>query len=162
MSQNLEGLNLVELLDLLDPPPEPVRVAMTPQTSGWIVLGLVAVSLLAWGAVTLLRRYRSNAYRRAAVAELNALAHDGEDPAQIAVLLRRTALAAYPRGQVASLHGDDWLQFLDGHFPGDGFCKGPGRVLAAAPWRPVAADPALTALARDWMLTHHPQGAVEC
>jgi len=162
MSQHLEGLKLVELLDLLDPPPEPVRVAMTPQTSGWIVLGLVAALLLAWGAVTLLRRYRSNAYRRAALDELNALAHDGEDPAQIAVLLRRTALAAYPRGQVASLHGDSWLMFLDAHFPGEGFFAGPGRILAEAPWRPVAANPALTALARDWILRHRPQDHAQC
>ncbi|NIZ63039.1 DUF4381 domain-containing protein [Sedimentitalea sp. CY04] len=162
MSDHLNGLNLVELLDLLDPPPEPVRVAMVPQTSGWIVLGLVVALLLLWGAVTLLRRYRANAYRRAALGELNELTRDGEDPAQISVLLRRTALAAYPRGQVASLHGDNWLRFLDAHFPGEGFSTGPGQVLATAPWRPVAADPALTALARDWILTHHPQGAVEC
>ena len=162
MIQHLDGLNLVELLDLLAPPPEPIRVAMVPQTTGWIVLGGVVALLLLWGAVTLSRRYRANAYRRAALAELNALARDGEDPAQIAVLLRRTALVAYPRGQVASLHGDNWLGFLDAHFPGEGFSAGAGQVLATAPWRPVAADPALTELARDWILTHDPQGAVEC
>lgn len=162
MSQHLDGLNLVELLDLLEPVPEPVRVTMVPQTSGWVVLGLAVVLLLGWGAVTLLRRYRSNAYRRAAVGELNMLSRDGENPAHIAVLLKRTALAAYPRQQVASLHGDNWLRFLDAHFPGDGFCTGPGRVLATAPWRPVDADPALTALTRDWILRHHPQEDVEC
>ena len=162
MSQHLNGLNLVELLDLLEPVPEPERVAMVPQTSGWVVLGLAGGLGGVWGAVTLVRHYRSNAYRRAAVAELNALSRNGENPAHIAVLLRRTALAAYPRDQVASLHGDSWLRFLDAHFPGDGFCTGPGQVLATAPWRPVAADPAITALARDWILRHRPQGDVEC
>ena len=162
MSQNLEGLNLVELLDLLDPVPEPARVAMTPQTPGWIALGLVLLALLLWAAVILLRRYRANAYRRAALAELQALPRGQDTPAQIAVLLKRTALAAYPRDQVAGLHGDSWLRFLDAHFPGDGFCTGPGQVLALAPWRPTADDPALTALAREWILKHQPQVNSQC
>jgi Ca-activated chloride channel family protein len=162
MSQHLDGLNLVELLGQLEPVPEPVRVAMTPQTPGWIVLGLAVLGLVLWAAVILLRRHRSNAYRRAAMAELNVLSRTGNNPAEIAVLLRRTALAAYPRHQVASLHGDTWLRFLDAHFPGDGFCRGPGRDLAAAPWRPVEADPALTALARVWILTHQPIGKGQC
>jgi hypothetical protein len=162
MSQHLDGLNLVELLDLLEPMAEPTRVAMTPQTPGWIVLGLAMLGLFLWTAIALLRHYRSNAYRRAALAELQHLSRDGEQPAQIAVLLRRTALAAYPRDQVASLHGDAWLRFLDDHFPGEGFSTGPGHVLATAPWRPTAPDPAVTALARDWILRHRPQGDAPC
>ena len=35
MSQHLDGLNLVELLDALAPVPEPSAIAMTPQTVGW-------------------------------------------------------------------------------------------------------------------------------
>ena len=162
MSQHLDELNLVELLDLLEPVPEPLRVAMTPQTPGWLVLGLAVALLALWAAVKLLRNYRSNAYRRAALAELNMLSRTGEDPARIAVLLRRTALAAYPRDQVASLHGDSWLRFLDDCFPGDGFCTGPGQVLATAPWRPTVADPALTDLARDWIRRHHPRDDLQC
>lgn len=162
MSQHLEGLNLIELLDLLQPAPEPTRIAMTPQTPGWILLGIGLGFLLGWGLTRVWRRYTSNAYRRAALAELASLTLDGEDPAQIAILLKRTALAAFPRADVASLHGDSWLGFLDEHFPGDGFCHGAGKVLATAPWRPTTPDPALTALARDWILRHQPQAEVKC
>jgi hypothetical protein len=162
MSQHLEGLNLVELLNLLHPPAVPERIDMTPQTPGWIILAIALVLLLGWGFALILRRYRSNAYRRAALAELTYLSRTGNDPAEIAVLLKRTALAAFPRDQVASLHGESWLTFLDAHFPGEGFCHGAGRVLATAPWRPAAADPALSALARDWIRRHHIDTEPKC
>jgi len=32
---------------------------------------------------------------------------------QLPVLLKRTALSAYPRSQVAALSGSDWFQFLN-------------------------------------------------
>lgn len=162
MSQHLDGLNLVELLDLLEPVPQPMPISMAPQTPGWIVLAVLTLTLMLCATRYRLHRYRANAYRRAALAELELLIKTGESPAEISVLLRRTALVAYPRDQVASLHGDRWLRFLDAHFPGDGFSTGPGRILATAPWRPVAPDPALTALARDWICKHQRHSGEPC
>ena len=44
-------------------------------------------------------------------------------------LLKRVALVAYPRIDVASLTGDAWLGFLDGTLGTTDFSQGPGRVL---------------------------------
>ncbi len=147
----LQGKSLTQLMGLLREVPVPDPVPMWPQTPGWIVLGagvmLALAALIRWR----MRHHRANAYRRAALTELSGLQ---DDPAQIATLLRRTALAAFPRAQVAGLQGAEWLHFLDDSFAGDGFATGPGQILTTAPYRPTAPDPALTALARDWIRTH--------
>jgi Ca-activated chloride channel family protein len=151
MSDDLTGLGLIDLIDLLDPAPEPAPVSLMPATPAWIVLGAV----LALACILLLRRYRrharAEAYRRDALRALDAA---GEDPAAIAVVLRRAALSAYPRRDVAGLHGEAWLRFLDEAYGGTGFASGPGRVISTAPYRSVSADPGLAALARDWVRRH--------
>ena len=152
----LEGLNLVELLDLLEPVPEPEPVSMAPQTAGWVWLGVVLLLLLAVAVRAFVRHRRANAYRRAALAELDAA---GDDPARIAEIVRRTALRAFPRREVASVHGEDWLAFLDRTGRGAGFVSAPGRAMLAAPYRPVPPDPALASLARDWVRHHRPARA---
>lgn len=99
---SLSGLNDIEL------PPEPPHWPPAPE---WWAL---AVSLLLSGtvlAVQLLRRHRALAYRRAALAELAQLRAEG-DISELPALLKRVALAAYPRGEVASLSGGPWLEFL--------------------------------------------------
>jgi len=126
MTDAWDQLNLVELLDLLEPVPEPPPISMMPQTEGWIWLG--AVLLIGTGAAIrhILKRRRRNAYRRAALRELQACSGD---VAGLAGLVRRTALAAYPRKEVASLHGRDWLVFLDRSYGGDAFENGAGQLL---------------------------------
>lgn len=151
--------SLVDLLgqlhDIATPPP----VSLTPQTWAWAVaVGLVAAAL-ALAARAVLRRRRASAYRRAALAELDALAPAlaAGDPAALAgleTLLRRTALAAFPRAEVATLTGEAWAGFL-ARTGGD---FGPlGPALAAAPYRaPRDVDgAAAAAAARDWIRRHH-------
>lgn len=144
-------VNLNDLLNQLVMPAEPAPVPMVPQTWGWIVLALILLAFLAYGLWRYLRHRRDNAYRRAALRLLDTC---GDDPARIAEILRRTALVAYPRIQVASLAGDDWLKFLDRHARGSRFQR-TGRDLALAPYCHVPADPALTRQARDWVRRHH-------
>jgi hypothetical protein len=151
MSTDLDGLNLFELLDLLQPVSEPPAIAMTPQTPGWILMGLALVVLVVWGVRHVHARYRAGAYRRAALAELP---DTGDDAACIAALLRRTALAGFPRQAVAGLTGPDWLAFLDRSYGGTGFSHGPGQAIATAPYRETLTDPALTTLAQDWIKRH--------
>lgn len=152
MSAHLEGLGLVDLLDLLEPVPEPMAVPLTPQTPGWIVLGLVVVAIGWWIGARALRHWRANAYRRAALARL---AQCGDDPAELARLVRQTALAGFGRRAVAARTGADWLAFLDATVGGTGFSEGPGRVLIRAPYSPDSTpDAALTALVRDWIRGH--------
>ncbi|MDJ0858668.1 MAG: DUF4381 domain-containing protein [Dinoroseobacter sp.] len=152
MSEEFEGLGLVELLDLLEPVPEPEPISMVPQTVGWVWLGVLVAALTVWLARRVIRHRRANAYRRAALA---ALQDAGDDPAQIAVVLRRVAVTAYSRDKVASLSGADWLAFLDSSFSGTGFRNGPGTVLASAPFTEGHhTAPGLNALARTWVEKH--------
>jgi len=151
MSAHLDGKNLVELLDMLEPVPDPTPISLLPQTPGWIVLGIVLVGALVWGVRLVQSRHRARAYRRAALVELAAT---GDDAARIAALLRRTALAGFPREQVAGLVGTDWLNFLDQSYGGNGFSGNEGQTLLAAPYQKSTSDPALSVLAQDWIRTH--------
>ncbi|HMQ95081.1 MAG TPA: DUF4381 domain-containing protein [Amaricoccus sp.] len=142
---------LIDLLHELVEPAEPPPVTMTPQTWGWAVLAVLLALALAWLAWRAWRRWRANAYRRAALAELAAA---GDDPVAIAGILRRTALAAWPRERVASLTGRDWLAFLDAT-GGGGFAGGPGAALAVAPYRDDAVPvPGLGEAAALWVRRH--------
>lgn len=113
--------SLLELLDKLVEAPEPTPVSWAPQTWGWAALALILLALAAWAVWRAVACYRANAYRRAALAELD---RAGDDPALIAEILRRTALKAYPRTDVASLTGERWLRFLDAHAKAGGFAGG--------------------------------------
>lgn len=149
MNEDYAGLNLVELLDLLEQIPEPQPVSMLPQTQGWLWLGLILLILLVWTGRLLIRRWRSNAYRREALREI---ASAKNDPARIAEILRRTALMAYPRGQVAGLYGEEWISFLNR--TGTGFSEDAARALAAIPYKPAASPADLEPAAIRWIRTH--------
>jgi Ca-activated chloride channel family protein len=157
---DLESLSLSELLDRMADIQEPVPVSWTPQTAGWIWLGVVLVIVVAVVIWLLVRRRRANAYRRVARAALDDIgAAETVGPvfaAQVSELLRRTALAVYPRSEVASLYGAEWLGFLDRCYGGDGFSAGAGRALSTAIYDPRAAvdRAALLRLAREWVRRH--------
>ena len=155
MSEDLSKLNLVELLDLLEPVPEPTPVSLWPQTVGWVWLGLAVLVAVAWLLYRWHRWHRANAYRREA---LKALALAGSDPGAVAEILRRAALSAFPRREIAGLTGEAWLAFLDRSYGGSGFSEGPGRLLAVAPYAGSGAGTASTAglapLAAEWVRRH--------
>jgi hypothetical protein len=94
---------LDKLHDFYQPPPP----AWTPQTAGWYALFIIAGLLAIWAIVHLVRRWFANRYRREALSELTLL-----QPSEFSALLKRTALAAWPRERVASLSGETWLAFL--------------------------------------------------
>lgn len=151
MNEEWKGLSLVDLFDLLEPAPEPAPISMMPQTAGWIWLGL-ALTLLVGGAAWLLHRRRlANAYRRAALAELN----QATTTTELAVILRRTALAAYPRTDVASLHGNAWLEFLNSVSGDEDFSGSRAEVLVTAPYAgATTATDDLKSLVRRWIKNH--------
>lgn len=156
MNEEYQGKSLVELLDMLEPVPEPERVSMMPQTAGWLVLALVGL-VLGWLALRVfLKHHHANAYRRAALAELD---HSGDDPALIAPILRRTALAAYPRAEVAGLHGADWAAFLDRTAKGSSFSSETGLRLVSAPYTQTSPSSVYSKMARDWILGHERAGS---
>ncbi|MFV0409056.1 MAG: DUF4381 domain-containing protein [Paracoccus sp. (in: a-proteobacteria)] len=145
------GDTLIDLIGQLVEPTPPPPVPMVPQTWGWAVLAVLMLAALGWAIWRWIRHRRANAYRRAA---LRLLESAGDDPARIAEILRRTALAAYPRGTVASLNGAGWLAFLDAQVGGDAFSAGPGRGIATAPYRIGEPNPQLRPLAANWIRRH--------
>lgn len=142
--------------------PLPAAVSLWPQT--WP--SRIAVAVIAAGviglAVWLVRRWHRNRYRRAALGELKrmeealAAASPSDVAAYLATLVRRTALAAFPREQVARLTGAAWLSFLDLTGGGRDFSDGPGRSLEVAAYELAPAEPrALVKVVRHWIRTHH-------
>jgi Ca-activated chloride channel family protein len=151
---------LAGLIDI----PLPSQVSLLPQT--WP--SRIAIALLVISAIVciwhLVRRFRANAYRREALRELVRIAGAPDQApqglaAELAILVRRTALDAFPRETVAPLSGAAWLAFLDRSYGGDEFSQGTGRLLANAPYqRASAADnvrPELVMLVRRWIKVHH-------
>ncbi|MCG6910203.1 MAG: DUF4381 domain-containing protein [Deltaproteobacteria bacterium] len=127
--------SLENLHDIVVPGP----VSWLPPAPGWYALGVTLLLLLIWGAVAWYRRRQRNAYRRQALAELarieKALAEGGAAVhrllPRLPALLKRTALAAYGRGEVASLCGKPWLDFLDRSIGKSLFSGENGRLLLA-------------------------------
>lgn len=147
--------------------PEPI--AWWPPAPGWWILGALILVLLVITVLWWRARRRRSAPARAALAELDALSArlaDGSAQrhavAAVSILLRRLALARYPRDQVAGLAGPAWLAFLDRTGGGGAFTQGPGQVLIERPYRRTGGcdpqtpwDPAgLTALAARWIRAH--------
>ena len=145
--------SLERLHDIAVPPP----VSWWPPAPGWYVVGavvLVIAGVALWVAVS---RWWKNRYRRAALRELDQLPRSGV--AALAELLKRTALAAYPRERVASLTGEPWLKFLNETGHTEEFTRVPGNVIGDAEYQPdpMLIDkhvPALFLLVRHW-IAHH-------
>ncbi|WP_170481976.1 DUF4381 domain-containing protein [Ruegeria arenilitoris] len=154
MSVDVEGKSLVELLDMLEPAPVPNPISMMPQTWGWVVLAVLLFGLIALAALTYLRHRNINAYRRQALLELGV---SNDNPAKIAEILRRTALVAYPRRQVASLYGENWLNFLRQTAEKNELTNELGQILLEAPYRDNPDNPCLTNFAQRWIRTHQPE-----
>jgi hypothetical protein len=154
--------NLVDLLDQLQDIVEPAPVSLLPATAAWAVLGAVLLALLALGLRRWLRQRRATRYRRAALATLKALepalaAGDARALWHLDELIRRTALAAFPRREVAALTGPAWIEFLERTGGAGGFA-GLQDALLAAPYAPgpLAFDgPALARAARQWISRQH-------
>jgi hypothetical protein len=140
----------------------PAAPSVWPPAPGWWLVGGALLVALAWLAVRGLNALRLRRRRQqwlAAVVSLESEILRGGTPdalSQLSVLLRRIALARFPREEVAALTGRAWLEFLDASGGGGRFAHGPGQVLEAGPYRrAVPADldgAALMALVRAWVL----------
>lgn len=100
-----EEASLNDLHDIVMPEP----VSAWPPAPGWWFIFLLIVLTAAALFLRWFRQYRNNVYRRAALAELEA----AESAAAAAEILRRTALAAYPREDIVPLQGEAWFQWLE-------------------------------------------------
>jgi hypothetical protein len=129
----------------------PDPVSWMPHTLGWyVVFGLILL-VAGWWVYGRLRRFRKNRYRRLALAELAVIQEELQQPerraktlAEIPTLLKRTALSAFPRSDVASLTGEKWLAFLDKTMGGKDFTEGEGQLLPDLAYAPVQRAAQLT------------------
>ncbi|WP_235913391.1 DUF4381 domain-containing protein [Brucella tritici] len=148
---------LRSLHDIAVPPP----VSWLPQTWGW---GLLAAFLLLGIAILTVRwviRYRRNAYRREALHALESISNStptGRSPAiEIAELMKRTALSAWPRTDVATLSGSQWVGFLERHSP-EPLGTDLKALLTSREYEPnqqVSDLPVIVTQARLWIERHH-------
>lgn len=122
---------------------EPAIIGYWPPAPGaWLFPALV-VLWIGVGAAALWLRRRRNAYRRAGLQELSIVRRKligKKAPTavqELAALLKRVALTAFPRQQVASLSGDKWLAFLDATLDEKIFTGSSGHLLTEAPYRPA-------------------------
>ena len=87
---------------------EPDAVSWWPPAIGWWILfaamlvGLVIICFRMW------LRYRADAYRRAAISALDS----ATTSADVSEILKRAALVAFTRSDVASLSGAAWCRWL--------------------------------------------------
>jgi len=142
--------------------PLPPSIGLWPQTWTSRITVAAALAALAVAVVWMVHQRSVNRYRREALAELDRIAHAPIEPGQraqdLAVLVRRTALAAFPREQVAQLTGQAWLSFLDRSYGGTEFSQGVGRSLEVAAYRQAGSEPDQPPpidLVRRWIKVHH-------
>ncbi|QDU80056.1 hypothetical protein Pla110_17780 [Polystyrenella longa] len=91
----------------------PAPVSWWPLAPGWYVVLALVVCFVFYLTCRSVSRWQSNAYRRAALKELEM----ANDPSTICELLRRTALAVVPRSIVASQKETAWPQWLESTCP---------------------------------------------
>ena len=90
------------------------RISWLPEAPGWWLLGAGIVVVGSYKSWRSLRRWLRNRYRREALAQLQRLARQNNpNPAAINELLKIAAIAASSRGEVASLSGDTWVEWLN-------------------------------------------------
>ena len=145
-------------LDALRPLHAPPPVGWWPPALGWWVLAVVIIVLL----VSWYRRWQRMAPQRAALRELKQLEkHNKSEPQRVATLnalLKRYALVCWPSSTVASLTGEQWLQFIDAHGGNGQFSQGCGRSLATSPYRDeLLLQDELVLLAHRWINKNKPK-----
>jgi hypothetical protein len=145
----------------------PAAVAWWPLAPGWYALGLVLTVLAVWWAARVLQKHHQNRYRRTALARLDeirrSLAMQDESSSEILMLpelLKRTALFAFPRAQVASLSSAAWFQFLNDTVGGDAFSTTAAASLERLAYQPSGAKLSnaevteLLSSAEHWLKQH--------
>lgn len=89
---------------------DPGAASWWPLPSATLIAFLVAVSALTLLLFWQVRRWRSRQARQWAKRQLRDL--DPISVGAITQILKRTALAYYPRQRIAEKHGENWMHFL--------------------------------------------------
>ncbi len=133
----------------MDPEQIPLRDLHLPEAIGWWPLApgwwvVIAIAFAACGYLLhlYLQKRSRGAARRHALRQLAGLVAEFEKhgdvvafSSAISELLRRTMLAYAPRGEVAGLTGEEWLEWLDRGLDQPRFQGDVGRKLLELPYR---------------------------
>ena len=153
-----EGLNLPQLIDRMHDLIMPAPISFFPQTIGWVILLLWLVAVLATLVVHRFIQYRRNRYRREALVLLQSIQAKSDrstQAADIAILLKRVALAAYARTDVGSLYGRDWADFLVRSCNNDSLIVAHAQSFAGLAYDHRIDPQQLYEPAKRWILVHH-------
>jgi hypothetical protein len=119
----------------------PDALGWWPLAPGWWFLILLAASGLVYFLYKEFLKWRRNAARRVALSELRRVRTEYEAGAdalvlakELSELLRRATLAYAPRGEVAGLTGESWLEWLDRGLDDRPFTTGTGRTIESLPY----------------------------
>ena len=141
--------------------PLPDAPDLFPLAPGWYVVMFVALLALVYLTWRAWDRYRQNQYRRDAVTALNDVRNNRARTSEISFILRRTALLAFPRRQVAGLRGQDWVGWLNDTAGRELFAETDGDLLDQLTYSSntqglddAAVDRLLKA-SSDWARQHH-------
>lgn len=138
----------------------PALYGFWPLAIGWYFVFLLLLVTVFVAAHLWKTRERRVQPRREAIKRLQKIKsrydHDGDVVAvaiELSMLLRRAALAAFPQVEVAGLHDDHWLEFLDESGKTTEFSDGAGRALISAPYQRSAniAAKDLFVLVDNWI-----------
>ena len=141
---NTDPNSLSNLRDIVVPDQPPF---WPPAPGVWIALVIVVATMLlvGWHLHTARKR---NAYRKAGLLLLK----NARTSYDVSVIMKRVALAVFPREQVASLYGADWAAFLHRTCPGSYFLPMVASNASAPP------DPEAIKLANTWIRCHRVPG----
>lgn len=142
----------------------PAEPGWWPLAPGWwilLALAIGALLVLLWWR----RRKQQNHYRQIALQELEAIFNQYQQQQnaadylyKLSVLLRRTAITAYPQSFNASIKGTDWLNWLDANCPAlsTKFSSESGQSLVANAYQknPQVDANALYQLSKEWISLH--------
>jgi hypothetical protein len=130
---------LTQLKDIHQPAP----ISWWPPAPGWLILMIIALGVICYAAYYAWYLWQLHRRRRLALQEIQRLRtwflkHGDKQhvASHLSILMRKILLAKYPRKQVAGLHGDAWLAFLDHALSTNQFTQGDGRLLIDAPYAP--------------------------
>jgi len=154
---------LAELRDLANPD----AISLWPLAPGWWILIALVLACIYFLSRKIQKTRQARAYQREAVSELSIYWQrylDEQDISKylqnLASLMKRTALSAYPNSNAASASGDTWLAFLDSTLPEtdseNKFQSEIGQLLITGPYRKhTDINPTeLHALAEHWLRSH--------
>ena len=130
---------LVQLRDIQLPP---ALSAWWPLAPGWYVLALLAILIVSGIGVFLYRTINKRRRQQQWQAYLQTIKNNYQHTQdatrtlrELSILIRRIMLIHYPRQQIAALHGQAWLEFLDHTVSCQQFSQGVGKILLQGPYQ---------------------------